>query len=56
MELPPIGTTHFPFQVCYGLNPLSPSDIISIPQEYKVCFEAKLMAYEMKRPHKEVRA
>jgi len=36
---PSYTTSHFPFEACYGLNPLTPLDLIFIPQESKVSFE-----------------
>jgi len=30
-KAPSYATSHSPFQVCYGLNPLTPIDLILIP-------------------------
>ena len=38
---PSYATSHSPFKVCFGLNPLTPPDLILIVQEFKVSFEAE---------------
>jgi len=43
------ATSHSPFRVCYGLNPLTAIDLIPIPQESKVSFEVEARAKEMKK-------
>ena len=53
---PSSATSHSPFEVCYGLNPLTPIDLIPIPQELGVSFETKVRAKEMKKLHEQVRA
>ena len=45
-----------PFEVCDGLSPITPIDLIPIPQESRVSFEAKARAKEMKKLHEQVRA
>ena len=50
------STSHSPFEVCYGLNPFTPLDLIHVTQESKVSFEAKERAKEIKKLHKQVRA
>ena len=50
------ATSHSPFEVCYGLNPLTPIDLIPIPKEFKVSFEAEAIAKEIKRTYKQVTA
>ena len=50
------ATSHSPFEVCNDLNPLTPLDLIPIPQESKVSFEAEERAKARKKLHEEVRA
>jgi len=38
---PSYTTSYFPFEVCYGLDPLTLLDLIPIPQESKASCEAK---------------
>jgi len=49
------ATSHSPFEICYGLNPLTHLDLIPISQESNVKFEAKQRDKEMKRLHEQVR-
>jgi len=51
---PSYATSNSPFGVCYGLNPLTALDLIPIPQESKVSFEAEERAKAMKKVHKQV--
>jgi len=46
---PSYAISHSPFEVCYRLVPLTPLDLIPIPQETKVSFKVKEL-------HKQVRA
>jgi len=55
-QTPSYITFHSPFEVCYGLNPLTPLDLIPIRQEFKVSFEAKKRAKAIKKLHKKLRA
>ena len=41
------ATSQFLFEVCCGLNPLTPLDLIPIPQESKVNFKAEEIAKDM---------
>jgi len=50
------ATSHSPFEVCYGLNHFTSLDLITIPQESKVKFEAEVSANEIKKFHGQVRA
>jgi len=52
---PSYATPHSSVEVCYGHNPLTPIDLIPIPQKSKVSFKAKARAKEMKRLHEQVR-
>ena len=52
----PCAASHFLFEVCYGLSPLTSLDLIFIPQESKVNLEAEQSATEIKRLHEQVRA
>jgi len=45
-----------PFEALYGINPLTPIDIIPLPTDYKVSFEAEQRAKEMKRLYEQIRA
>jgi len=38
---PSYATSHSPCEVCYGLNPLTPIDLIPIPQESRVSLRSK---------------
>jgi len=42
--------------VCYGLNPLTAIDLIPIPQESRVRFEANVRGKEAKKLHEQVKA
>jgi len=53
---PPYATTHSPFEVCYGLNPLTSIDLIHIPQESRGSFEAEARAKKIKKQHEQVKA
>ena len=45
-----------PFEALYGINPLTPIDLIPLPTKCKVSFEAKKRAKEMKKLHEHIRA
>jgi len=45
-----------PFKVLYGINPMTPIDLIPLRTNSKVCFEAEKRAKEMKRLHEQIRA
>jgi len=53
---PSYAISHSHFEVCYGFNPLTPLDLIPIPQESKVDFKAEERAKAMKKLHEQVRA
>jgi len=53
---PSYATSHSPFEVSYGLNRVTPIDLIPIPQESRVSFEAERRAKEMKKLQEQVRA
>jgi len=46
---------HSLFEVCYGLNPLTFLNLIPIPQESNVSFEAEEIGKEMKKLNEQVR-
>ena len=50
------ATSCSPFEISYGLSPLTPLDLIPIPQESKVSFEVEERAKEIKKLHEQVRA
>lgn len=52
---PCYSTGKTPFEVNYGLNPLSPIDLIPLPCHSRVSFEAEERAKEMKKLHEQVR-
>ena len=53
---PSYTTSHFPFEVCYGLNPLAPIDLIHIPHKSRVSFETETRAKEIKMLYEQVGA
>jgi len=53
---PSYATSHSPFEVCHGLNRLTPLDLIPIPQESKESFEAEERSKTMNKLHEQVRA
>ena len=55
-KTPSYATSHSLFEVCYGLNPLTPLDLIHIPQESKVSFEVEERTKEMKKLYEQVTA
>jgi len=46
---PSYATKHSPFECVYGVNPLTPLDLLPIPTKSRVSFEAKTQAKEMKK-------
>jgi len=52
---PSYATKHSPFQCAYGVNPLTPLDLIPILTETRVSFEAEARAKEMKRLHEQIK-
>ena len=48
-------TKHSPFKCVYGINPLTPLDLIPIPTESRVSFEAENRAKEMRKLHEQIR-
>ena len=53
---PARATDCSPFEALYRINPLTPIDLIALPPECKVSYEAKQRAKEMKRLHEQIRA
>ena len=53
---PSFATAHSPFESCYGINPLTPLELIPLPLESRVSYEAEEKAKEMKKLHQEIRA
>jgi len=45
-----------PFEALYGMNPLTPTDLIPLLTDCKVSFEAEQRAKEMKSMHEQIRA
>jgi len=52
---PSYATKHSPFECVYGVNPLTPLDLIPIPSESRVSFEAETRAKEMRKLHNQIR-
>jgi len=46
---------HSPFECVYGVNPLTSLEVLLIPTESRVSFEAKTRSNEMKKLHKQIR-
>jgi len=53
---PSFATAHSPFESCYGSNPLTPLELIPLPLESRVSYEAEERAKEMKKLHQQIRA
>jgi len=45
-----------PFETLYRINPMTPIDLIPLPTNCKVSFEAEKRAKETKRLHEQIRA
>ena len=52
---PTRATSCSPFEALYGINPLTPVELIPLPTDCKVTFEAKKRAKEMKKLHEQIR-
>ena len=46
---PSYATSHSSFEICCDLNPLTPLDLVPIPQESKVSFKAEERAKVTKK-------
>ncbi|CAL9121040.1 unnamed protein product [Musa textilis] len=53
---PSYTTGRSPFEVVYGLNPLTPIDLIPIPSDSQVNFDGKDRAESMKKLHEQIRS
>ncbi|KAJ9567692.1 hypothetical protein OSB04_003658, partial [Centaurea solstitialis] len=53
---PTYATGRTPFEVNYGVNPLTPIDLIQLPKGSEVHFEASNRAKEMQKIHEQVKA
>jgi len=49
-------TTNSPFESCYGINPLTPLELIPLLLKFRVSHDAKKGARKMKKLHLQVRA
>jgi len=49
---PSYAIKHSPFEFVYGVNPLTPIDLLTIPMESRVCYEVELRAKEIEKLHK----
>ena len=52
---PSYATKHSPFECFYGVNPLTPLDLLPIRTESRVSFEAETRAKEIKKIHEQIR-
>jgi len=52
---PSYATLHSPFECVYGVNPLTPIDLLPIPTKSRVIYNTKARAKEMKRLHGKIR-
>ncbi|KAJ9563965.1 hypothetical protein OSB04_009125 [Centaurea solstitialis] len=55
-QSPTYATGRTPFEVNYGVNPLTPIDLIQLPKGSEVHFEASNRAKEMQKIHEQVKA
>ena len=53
---PNYSTGKSPFEICYGVNPLTPIDLIPLSIEPKASIEAETKAREIKKLHEQVKA
>ena len=53
---PSYATKHSPFKCVYGGNPLTPFNLLLIPTESRVSFEAETRAREMMKLREQIRA
>lgn len=51
-----LATKHSPFEIVYGFNPLTPIDLIPLPNDQLVHVDAKRKAEYVKPLHQKVRA
>lgn len=54
-QFPAYSTWYTPFEVNYGLNPLTPIDLIELRKGSEVHFEASTLAKEMRKIHEQVK-
>ena len=47
-------TKHSPFECVYGVNPLTPLDLLAIPSKSRVSFEDETRAKEMKKLREQI--
>ena len=52
---PNVTTGHSPFEIVYGINPLIPLDLSSLPTDTQVSVDAKEKAKAMKKLHESIR-
>ena len=50
------ATKHSPFEIVYGFNPLTPLDLVSLPNDQLIHADAKKKAEYVKELHRKVRA
>jgi len=48
---PSFATGHSPFESCYGINPLTPLELIPLPLKSRASYEAEEKAREIKKLH-----
>ena len=54
-KAPSYATLHSPFEWVYGVEPLTPISVLSIPSELRVSHDAKVRAKEMKWLYDQIR-
>ena len=52
---PSYTTMHSPFECVYGVNPPTPIDLLPIPSESSISYDAEVRAKKMKRLHEHSR-
>jgi len=52
---PSYASKHSPFECVYGVSPLTPLDLLPIPTESIVIFEAETRTKEMKKLDEQIR-
>jgi len=55
-KAPSRATGCFPFEALYGINPLTPINLVPLPTEYKVSYDTEQTAKKMKKLHEQIRA
>ena len=51
---PNFATAHSPFESCYGINLLTPLELIPLPLEFRMSYEVVERAKEIKKLHQQI--